>query len=142
MLELVLRIGFSLFVVFGLMWGLAKLAKRPLSGRGGAALSVLARQQLSRSSSVAVIRVVDRALVLGVTDGHISLLGEADLPALERQIAGPDNATRKPVGLDGTARRPVAGPVVAGGRLNGSVLSPAMWRQTVDFVRDRTARRR
>jgi len=42
--ELVLRIGFSLLVVFGLMWGLAKVAKRPLTGnRGTGTLSVLNR---------------------------------------------------------------------------------------------------
>ena len=33
MLELVLRIGFSLLIVFGLMWALARVVRRPLSGR-------------------------------------------------------------------------------------------------------------
>jgi flagellar protein FliO/FliZ len=136
-LELILRIGFSLLVVFGLMWGIAKLAKRPLVGRGGATISVIARQQLSRAASVAVIRLGDRALVLGVTESQVNLLTETDLAALEKQFAGPD-PIRKPVELNG------ANPVtpVTPTRLNGSLLSPTTWRQTVDFLRERTARRR
>nr|BFE89372.1 hypothetical protein GCM10020093_119740 [Planobispora longispora] len=54
-----------------------------LAGRGGGHLSVIARQQLSRNSSVAIVRVVDRALVLGVTDGQVTLLTETELDAVE-----------------------------------------------------------
>lgn len=129
MLELVLRIGFSLLVVFGLMWGLARLARRPRAGRAGGTLAVLARQQLSRSASVAVIRVVDRALVIGVTDGQINLLTETDLAALEEHAA--PAAVREPVVLE--TARPSA--------LAGSALSPATWRQAVNALRDRTVRR-
>ena len=159
MLEIALRIGFSLLVVFGLMWALAKVAKRPLAGRGGAAMSVLARQQLTRSASVAVIRVADRALVVGVSEGQVTLLGETDLVAMEQQLAGPA-AIREAVALDGpgsldssadpdctpapngdaTTPAPHAG-APALGRLAGSLLSPATWRFTVDFLRDRTVRR-
>jgi flagellar protein FliO/FliZ len=137
-IELVLRIGFSLLVVLGLMWMLAKLARRrPLGGRGGATLTVLARQQLSRSASVTIVQVADRALVLGVTDGQISLLAEAD-PAALRQPAAEPVERRDAVRLDA----PVA-PALSSSppRLAGSVLSPATWRQTVEFLRERTARR-
>jgi flagellar protein FliO/FliZ len=104
--ELALRIAFSLLVVFGLLWALARLARRPLAGRRGGALRVLARQQLSRNSSVAVVRVADRALVLGVTDAGVSLLADAD-PALFEEPA----------------------PV------RESALSPATWRQALAFLR-------
>jgi flagellar protein FliO/FliZ len=156
-IELVLRIGFSLLVVLGLMWGLARLVRRPLAGRGGGAVAVLARQQLGRSASVAVVRVVDRALVLGVTEGQISLLGEADLAALEQ--ATEPSVHRKAVGLTATApgaaacteersdegrlRRTSPGARASGasaGPMAGSVLSPATWRQTMDFLRERTVR--
>ncbi|MFB9178881.1 flagellar biosynthetic protein FliO [Dactylosporangium sucinum] len=39
---------------------------------------MVARQQLSRGSSLAVVKVADRALVLGVTDNGVSLLADAD----------------------------------------------------------------
>ena len=136
MLELTLRIAFSLLVVFGLMWGLARLARRPLGPRGGGTtLSVIARQQLSRSASVAVVKVNDRALVLGVTEGQVNLLTETDLAALEQPAPAPAPAgVREPVDIP-------AEHVIEPGRLAGSVLSAATWRQTLDFLKDRTARR-
>jgi flagellar protein FliO/FliZ len=133
-LELILRIFFSLLVVFGLMWGLARLARRPLGSRGGTAtLSVVARQQLSRSASVAVVRVNDRALVLGVTDGQVNLLTETDLAEVVEPVPAP-NGVREPVDIP-------AEHVIEPGRLAGSLLSPATWRQTLDFLKERTARR-
>ena len=128
MLELVLRIGFSLLVVLGLLWVLAKVARRPLAGRGAGTIAVLARQQITRGSTVAVVRVGDRALILGVTDGQVTLLGEVDPAVLD----APAPAGR---------RESVAFASLPAGRLNGSVLSPQTWSQTVQFLRDRTARR-
>lgn len=78
MIELVLRVLCSLTVVFVLLWALARLARRGLGSRRGGLLTVLARQQLSRGSSVAVVKVADRALVLGVSDAGVSLLADAD----------------------------------------------------------------
>jgi flagellar protein FliO/FliZ len=135
-LELVLRIGFSLLVIFGLMWGLARLARRPLAGRSGAALSVVARQQLGRTASVAVVRVGDRALVLGVTDSQVNLLAEADLAAVEVPAPGAVDV-REPVSVTGGPAALTPGR----NRLAGSALSPATWRQAVDALRERTARR-
>src|SRR5690349_11086968 len=82
-IELTVRIVFSLLVVLGLLWGLARLAKRPLGARKGGLIDVLGRQQLSRGASVAVVRVADRAMVIGVTDNQVTLLSEADLAAIE-----------------------------------------------------------
>ena len=113
MFELTLRIACSLAVVFALLWGLARLARRPLAGRGGATVRVLARQPLTRGSSVAVVRVGDRALVLGVTDAGVSLLADAD-PAL----FDPEVVTTSP-------------------RLRGSALSPDTWRQALAALRSR-----
>ena len=51
-----MRIGFSLLVVFGPMWGLAKVARRvPGGSRGTGTLSVLNRQQLARGAAVTVV---------------------------------------------------------------------------------------
>jgi flagellar protein FliO/FliZ len=77
-MELVLRVLCSLTVVFAILWALMRLARRPLGGRSGGAVTVVARQQLSRGSSVAVVKVADRALVLGVSDAGVSLLADAD----------------------------------------------------------------
>ena len=138
MFELALRIGFSLLVILILMWALARAVRRPLgSGRHhGHVLAVLNRQQLTRGAAVTVVRVGDRAIVLGVTDTQVSLLGEADLEDFE--IHHPSH--RDHVEVEGGGL-PSAHPVPARGRLDGSLLSPRTWTSTIDFLRDRTTRR-
>ena len=135
MFELVLRIGFSLLVVFGLMWGLAKVARRGTgSSRHEGTLSVLNRKQLSRGAAVTVVQVADKALILGVTDQQVSLLGETELATFF-----------SPVHHAGEKRDHVVlpGDVLSakGRRLDGSILSPRTWTSTLDFLRDRTTRR-
>ncbi|WP_030176239.1 flagellar biosynthetic protein FliO [Spirillospora albida] len=138
MIETVLRIALSLTVVLALMWVLAKVARRPLAARGGDVVNVLARQQLSRNSSVTVVQVTDRALVLGVTEGQITLLGEVDPAAIEQRRQ--EIEQRSPVDLDAPAAadRPHA---PSGAALAGSALSPRTWATALDLLRERTARK-
>lgn len=144
MIEATLRAVFSLAVVLFLMWGLARLVRRPLGVRGAASLAVLSRQQLSRGASVAVVKVDDRALVLGVTDAQVTYLTEAPLSAFERPAPfsevlaeQTDEISDRP---DRGARHAAREPAVTA--LAGSVLSPATWSQAVGFVRDRPGRQR
>jgi flagellar protein FliO/FliZ len=159
MLALAGNVTLALGAVLGLMWLLARMSRKPLKARAAGPLAVLARQQLSRSSSVAVVRVGDKALVIGVTDTQVSLLGEADLTAVTDALAPVESVSRTPVDL--TAGAGVVGPddIAANeatdsdlaavtdlgtrraGAFSGSALSPATWKQTVDFLRERTARR-
>jgi flagellar protein FliO/FliZ len=148
LIELILRIGFSLLVVMGLLWGLARVIRRPLGvGRHHGPLAVLNRQQLTRASAVTVVRVGDRAMILGVTDQHVSLLGEADLEEFEKfeKHAHPrrDHLTvdEVPPPEEEAGALPAAHPVPVRGRLDGSLLSPGTWTATVNFLRDRTTRR-
>jgi flagellar protein FliO/FliZ len=132
-IEDVLRIIFSLVVVLGLMWALAKFARRPMSGkRGTVSLSVLTRQQLSRGSSLAIVQVADRAYIIGVTDTQVSMLGETDLDAFGKHP--PERRDHLAVEDDDHV---AADP----GPLDGSALSPRTWGAAVDFLRERTARR-
>lgn len=128
-----LQIVFSLAVVFGMMWLLARLAKRPLTGGRGGAVSVVARQQLTRTASVAVVRVADRALIVGVTESQVSLLGETELEAVEEPAAPAEQ--RDPVLSPGATAMPVQG------GLTGSALSPRTWAAAVNALRERTTRR-
>lgn len=135
MIELTVRIVFSLLIVLGLLWAIARVSRRKVVGRGAGALSVVARQQLGRNSSVAVVRIVDKAYVLGVTDAQVSLLGEADLAALERATAPQERRDAVPVER---VSRPAATGTI--GKLDGSVLSPQTWRALGDVLKERTAR--
>ncbi|TQS39562.1 flagellar biosynthetic protein FliO [Cryptosporangium phraense] len=143
MIEVTLRAIFSLLVVLFLMWGLARLVRRPLGGRAAGALTVLARQQLGRTSSVAVVKVDDRALVLGVTDGQITYLTEARLAAFERTSF--DDVLAETMDDDVLASPPrsrAAARHAAHAPAGGSVLSPATWQATIGFFRDRASRPR
>jgi flagellar protein FliO/FliZ len=135
--ELVLRIGFSLSVVLGLMWLLARMIRRPLgSGRRGGTLAVLDRQQLSRGAAVTVIRVADRAMILGVTDQQVSLLGESHIEDFERHPA----EHRDAVTIDGGGL-PAAHPAASPERLDRSLRPRSTWASSaLDFLRDRTSR--
>ena len=85
--ELIGRMLLALLVVLGLMWALAKFARRPLVGKADQVMNVLARQQLNRNASVAVIKVMDRALVVGVTDQGVRLLSETELGPIEAVLS-------------------------------------------------------
>jgi flagellar protein FliO/FliZ len=141
-IELTVRIVFSLLIVLGLMWGMARLVRRPLGTRKGGLIDVLGRQQLSRGASVAVVRVADKAMVLGVTDAQVTLLTETDLAAHEEyQPEAPVH--REPLSLESlqNGRNPKATVVSPDGPLAGSMLSTRTWLQTWDFLRERRARK-
>lgn len=152
------RMLLALGLVLGLMWLIARYAKRPLGGRPDGVLSVLARQQLTRGSSVAVVKVLDRALVVGVSDqGGVQLLTETELEPLELALTVPERRTlRKPRTVESID--PVAAPLEPSdenaenetdrppsadrrGALDGSILSRKTWSQLIDAARDATVRR-
>ena len=155
------RMLLGLGLVLGLMWLIARYAKRPLGGRPDGVLSVLARQQLTKGSSVAVVKLLDRALVVGVSDqGGVQLLTETELEPLEVALTVPERRkllkprsgepsaaaadTVEPTELNAentdhatdrsatTERR---------GALDGSILSRKTWSQLIDAARDATVRR-
>ncbi len=98
------RLLVSLVVVFGLMALAARaVRRRGLTGSGTSATSrieVLARQGLGRTSSVQLVRVAGRTLVLGVTEQSVQVLGEADplLLAAEQALAPELTETRTTLG--------------------------------------------
>jgi flagellar protein FliO/FliZ len=149
------RLLVSLAAVLGLMWVLARRVKRPGKGKSKQLIDVLSRQQLARNSSIAVVRVMDQALILGMTDTQMTVLGETDLDAVLAKIeaAMPVRATRPAPKSVATARRAAIAPTAdvdvdavavpqPSGRLAGSALSLATWRQTIESLRDVTARTR
>jgi len=142
MLELTVRIAFSLLVVLGIMWGVARVMRRPLASRSaGSPLAVISRQQLSRGASVAVVRVGEQALVVGVTEQRITLLTEAPLSTVEAPKAVEH---REPVSLDeltlagnGRAANGRGVHALSGSGLSGSALSLSTWRQAAAALRTR-----
>jgi len=144
------RMLLALVLVLGVMWALARWARKPMGvGKGERVLTVLARQQLSRTSSVTVLKLMDRALVLGVTEQGVQLLTEAELGPIEQALAVPVPSKRRAVesseseSEDDTELPALAGVQLpgSGSRLDGSILSPGTWKQLVGAARDLTVRR-
>jgi flagellar protein FliO/FliZ len=127
------RLIFSLAIVIGLMWVAANvLRKRGLAGtpkkRGGPPVEVelLARKPLGRNTSISVVRVGDRAMVIGVTDHQVTNLGDVDLDQIDLMEAG---ATwTSPAGALGPGRPAPVSPNTA-------------WKAMLEQMRNKTARR-
>ena len=144
MFWLLVRLVLALLLVAGMLWMAARIAGKRGLGAAADAVEVLARQPLSRTSAICVVRVADRVLILGSSEQQITLLGETDLEAIEfstlaaharTEAAG---STGLGVGTIGTV-----GAVRSFNRLTtGSVMDPAQWRAAVNGIRDRTVRRR
>ncbi len=147
--ETIGRALLSLALVLGVMWALGRWAKGRNRGRSKNrdVLTVMARQQLSRNASVAIVKVVDRALIVGITDGQISLLGDADLEAVEAFSAPTESGSaRTKIKVDAAVADAADRPAVAVSKartsaLQGSALSPGTWTQALDALRERTTRR-
>lgn len=168
---LVGRLLVSLAAVLGVIWVVARRARKGSRTKDQRIIEVLDRASLSRSSSVAVVRVGEQAFVLGVADAHVSVLGETDLEAARaardartapRRGAGSHARAVGRIAGGGTPRTrpaPAAEPAPAparplapvarqdtglaaqkAGPLTGSALSPQTWRQTLEGLRDLTAR--
>ncbi|MFL6160968.1 MAG: flagellar biosynthetic protein FliO [Jatrophihabitantaceae bacterium] len=142
------RMLLALVLVLGVMWALARWARKPMGvGKGERVMTVLARQQLSRSSSVTVLKLMDRALVLGVTEQGVQLLTEAELAPIEQALtvsATPRRRAAEPAlaaeTVSGLPARPALPAALPGG-LDGSILSPGTWKQLLGAAREMTVRR-
>ena len=98
-----LRLIASLAVILAMIAGLAWLAKRPKGlgfglGPAKGAIVVRGREQLTRTSMIALIEVGDRALLVGATEQSITVLAEGDdmmpveatVPSDDRTSSAPD----------------------------------------------------
>ncbi len=85
----------ALAVVLFAVWGLSRLARRTQSGgfakkagaASGARLELLGRRSLSRTTSVAIVRVGERNLVVGVTPQSVTLISEIPTSELQSDVA-------------------------------------------------------
>jgi flagellar protein FliO/FliZ len=70
-----LRVVVSLGLVLALLWVAARYLARSRAGRSsGVDVDVLARVPLAQKSSLAVVRLGEQALVLGITESRVELL--------------------------------------------------------------------
>ena len=89
MVELVVRLVFSLAVVLGMLLLLARFSAKRFRGNADSLVRVVHRQPLSRTSALAVVTVGSRVLVLGTTEQQVQLLTELDPEEVELAVAPP-----------------------------------------------------
>jgi flagellar protein FliO/FliZ len=140
MLGLVVRLVCSLAVVLGLLLLIARFAGRRFQGRAGAPVHVVHRQPISRGSSVTVVTVGTRILVLGSTEQQVTLLTELEPDEIDLPEPVADGAAGTVAATSRVDRAATSGPrhLRPTGRaagcdlpLAGSVLSPQTWKQAL-----------
>ncbi len=104
---LLLRMAGSLVVVAALLWGLVKLARsRGLGAAGHDLIAVRAQRGITRSTSLMLVQVGTRHLLLGVADSGVQVLSEGDeLAAVQEgdtEATGRD--TEEPITVSGLSK--------------------------------------
>ena len=109
--EALVRTAFAMAVVLGLLWGVARFlrAKQGIGPVGGSSrrrsagpnLEVLARQPLTRTAAVALVRAGDsgQAWLIGVTDSQVTLLSETDVALPEPEPDGAATTRQAPASM-------------------------------------------
>ena len=139
MLELTVRLLVSLSLVLGLLLLLIRFGGRRFRGNRDSMVRVLHRHHLSRGSSISVVAVGSRLLVLGATEHQVRVLTELDPEDLAD--TGADVLTL----ADAPAARPASGDPAPGvasrvdSPLAGSVLSAATWKQALAVAMRRSS---
>ena len=140
LIRLVLSLGFIAVVLVVA----SRLAKKRGLGQGNGLIEVVARQRMGRASSVSVLRVAGRVLVVGSTDEQVTLLAEVEEDEVQTALAAAPRAVtvRGDGAVDAApATRPALVARSSSGTLAGSVLDRGAWTSLVQDLRDRTVRR-
>ncbi|GAB3044163.1 hypothetical protein GCM10027052_28020 [Parafrigoribacterium mesophilum] len=142
---LALRVVLSLAVVLGLLWMVQRrLARKSRKNNTGDLVTVVTRRGISQKASVVVVDVEGMRYLLGVTEQTVNVLGTSEAPVVrvvESNRAGAAEFAKSMSAasidkadlaiITGAARRPSLAP----GRLGGSILSPLVWKQTANALR-------
>jgi flagellar protein FliO/FliZ len=137
------RLVLSLGVVIGLMLGAAVVVRR----RGSILrkighdqpLEVLARQTLGQKASVQVVRMGERAVLLGVTEHSVTYLTEGDPADFELADMVVDSTV---VDLTDHTMSSGGGPSADGtARSGGAMRLGSSWTGVLDTLRDKSTRR-
>lgn len=144
MLELTVRLLVSLSLVLGLLLLLARYGGRRFRGNRDSMVRVLHRHHLSRGSTISVVAVGSRLLVLGATEHQVRVLTELDPEDLAETDADvltlTDASVARPAADDAVPAQATATTVArTDGPLAGSVLSAATWKQALAAATRRTS---
>jgi flagellar protein FliO/FliZ len=128
--ELAVRLVLSLSLVLALLLLLARFGGRKFRGRSDAMVQILHRQHLTRGSTISVVSVGSKVLVLGTTENQVRVLTELDPDEIEVPQAA--LATERVEHTEHTEQpKPLVAVRDGGSALAGSVLSAETWKQAL-----------
>jgi flagellar protein FliO/FliZ len=141
---MIIRLVLCLAFVGGVLLFASRVAQKRGIGGSTGVIEVVARQRMGRASSVSVLRVAGRVLVVGSTEEQVTLLAEVEDDELRTAMAAA--APTRTVVADGETAELAIGrrtvPSRSGsGALAGSVLDRGTWTSVVSELRERTVRR-
>jgi flagellar protein FliO/FliZ len=139
---MIVRLVFSLAFIAAVLAFASRLAKKRGLGAGNGLIEVVARQRMGRASSVSVLRVAGRVLVVGSTDEQVTLLAEVEEEEVQTALAAsPRGIALAATASDGSTPAPSLAARSGSGALAGSVLDRRAWTSFVTELRERTVRR-
>jgi flagellar protein FliO/FliZ len=134
---MIIRLVLCLAFIGAVLLYASRLAqKRGLGGTTGV-IEVVARQRMGRTSTVSVLKVAGRVLVVGSTEEQVTLLAEVEDDELRTAMAAAAPRADE-AGEPGRTALPARS---GSGALAGSVLDRGTWTTVVQELRERTVRR-
>jgi flagellar protein FliO/FliZ len=163
---LALRVVLSLAVVLGLLWIVQRrIGRKSRKNNTGDLVTVVTRRGISQKASVVVVDVEGMRYLLGVTEQSVNVLGTSEAPvarvAVEKRAGADEFAKSMSAAsfdkadlamITGATRRPSlgrstvpakfssAGFGLSGSKLGGSILSPLVWKQAANALRQGLSR--
>ena len=134
---MVVRLVLCLAFIAAVLLFASRVAKKRGLGGATGVIEVVARQRMGRASSVSVLRVAGRVLVVGSTEEQVTLLAEVEDDELATAMA----VAARPAADGETVRVPALPARAGSGGLAGSVLDRGTWTTVVQELRERTVRR-
>ena len=141
---MIVRLILSLAFVGGVLWFAARLARKKGLGQVNGLIEVVSRQRMGRASTINVVRIADRVLVVGATEEQVTLLAEMDGEAIDEVLRERQTVVRRlpAAGEDGPPQGPQHAAVArSSGALAGTVFDRRGWGSFVSQMRERTVRR-
>ena len=138
---MIIRLVLCLGLIAAVLFFASRVAKKRGLGGPTGVIEVVARQRMGRASSVSVLRVAGRVLVVGSTEEQVTLLAEVEDDELQAAMAAQVRPAGTTDGLDTAPGRPLVAACTGSGALAGSVLDRGTWTTVVQELRERTVRR-
>lgn len=85
--RIAVSLGVIVVIIYLSVFGLKKMSGGRIGGRKGNTIQIIEQTYLAPKKSVCLVKLADRAVLLGITEGGITLLTEMDWETLPPELA-------------------------------------------------------